>query len=195
MPRIVGLLLAAGASRRFGSPKLLAPLADGTPLGLASLRSLVAVLAEVTVVVAPDDHVLARLYRDAGVRVCPCPASERGLGASLACGVAATAEADAWLIALADMPYIKVSTVATVVAALARGALLAAPVHAGQRGHPVGLARRYRESLLQLDDDCGARALLAAHAGQLTCLEVDDPGVLADIDSPADDLARGEATS
>jgi molybdenum cofactor cytidylyltransferase len=187
-------LLAAGASRRFGTSKLRAPLADGTPLGLASARPLTAALAEVTVVVRPDDRELIQMYRDAGLRVCPCPQAARGLGASLACGVAATAEADAWLIALADMPYIKTSTVATVVAALARGALLAAPEHAGQRGHPVGLARVWRDALLALDDDHGARPLLAAHAGQLTRLAVDDPGVLRDIDTPAD-LAAARSTS
>lgn len=194
MPHIAGLLLAAGASRRYGGPKLHAPLADGTPLGLASARPLSAVLAEITVVVRPDDRELIRLYRDAGLRVCPCRQAARGLGASLACGVAATAGADAWLIALADMPYIKVSTVAALVAALAGGAPLAAPVHAGRRGHPVGLARVWREELLGLGDDHGARELLAAHADRLVRIEVDDPGVLADVDTPAD-LERGRPTS
>jgi molybdenum cofactor cytidylyltransferase len=108
------------------------------------------------------------------------------MGASLACGIAETAGADGWLIALADMPYIKESTFRSLVEALRAGAELVAPVHAGQRGHPVGFSAMFRSELLALDGDRGARQLLTRHADRLVRCEIDDPGVLMDVDTPMD---------
>ncbi|MEK7877760.1 MAG: hypothetical protein AAB325_16405, partial [Pseudomonadota bacterium] len=63
---------------------------------------------------------------------------------------------------------------------------LVAPAYAGQRGHPVGLGKRFGAQLLALDGDAGARDLVAAHQGELVLIECDDPGVLQDIDLRAD---------
>src|SRR6476469_1926348 len=108
--RIAGILLAAGRGARFGGDKLLAPLvaqrhgvAAGTPLGVASAMHLV---AEV-----PDSIAVVRL------RVAACAAAEDGMGASLAGGVVATRDADGWIVALADMPWISPATIGVVAAA------------------------------------------------------------------------------
>ncbi|WP_459624775.1 nucleotidyltransferase family protein, partial [Burkholderia sp. 3C] len=65
-------------------------------------------------------------------------------------------------------------------------ATIAAPWFDGQRGHPVGFAAVHRDALAALDGDAGARALLVAH--EVARVEVDDPGVLRDVDT-RDDLA------
>jgi molybdenum cofactor cytidylyltransferase len=192
MRGITGVLLAAGSSRRFGSNKLLALLPDGTPLVLAALRRLRSVLESVIVVVHPQDTVVPGLLAADRVQIVVCQHADAGMGASLAAGVAASSAARGWLIALADMPAIQVSTLQRVAQALDDGAVLVAPFHSGRRGHPVGLHSKFRDELLALSDDAGARVILARHAAVLTRLDVDDAGVLFDVDTP-DDLELAAA--
>lgn len=181
-----GLLLAAGFSRRFGADKLLQPLTDGIPIGLAAARHLRAALPNTLVVVNADDTELARLLTQDGFLVTVCPRAHNGMGASLAWGVAQTAQASAWIVALADMPFVQPATISRVAEAIAHPTALAAPAFGGRRGHPVGFGRAYLEELTQLSGDDGARAILRRHEKHLQRLVGDDPGILADIDMPAD---------
>lgn len=178
----VGLLLAAGQGRRFGGNKLLYPLDNGTPMVLASARPLRAVLSETIAVVDNTDGEVARLLAQAGLQVVCNPQARKGVGTSIACGVAASRHAGGWVIALGDMPFIPQTIVHAVVAALAGGADIVAPVNQGQRGHPVGFSARYAEALMNLRADEGARGLIAAHRDSLELIEVDVRGVLLDID-------------
>ena len=59
-------------------------------------------------------------------------------------------------------------------------------MHRGERGHPVGFAARYRAALMALSGDEGARSVVAANAADVMTIEVDDPGVVRDVDRPAD---------
>src|SRR6476646_4635052 len=194
--RIAGILLAAGRSARFGGDKLLAPLvaqshgvAAGTSLGVASAMHLIAQVPDSLAVVRPRDAALSVLLRAAGLRVVPCAAAEDGMGASLAGGVVATRDADGWIVALADMPWISPATIGAVAAALDVGAIVV-PAYRGRRGHPVGFARRHYEALAALQGDAGARSLLERHPHRVTVIDVDDPGVLRDVDT-RDDLLAG----
>ncbi len=191
--RIAGILLAAGRGSRFGGDKLLAPLvtsapgvAAGTPVGIASAIHAGQALAEVIAVLRPGDADLAAGMRAAGLATIECANADEGMGATLACGVAAAREADGWVVALADMPWILPSTIASVAAALAAGADIVAPAWAGRRGHPVGFSRRHLDALLASSGDAGARELIASNRAAITLLEIDDPGVLRDVDVPGD---------
>ena len=184
MTGIVGLLLAAGRSQRFGSDKRLQPLADGTPMALAAARKLASACQRSIVVIRPGDTALAGLLNDAGLETLVCPSAELGMGHSLAAGVAACPDADGWMVALADMPYIAAASYHAVRDALQRGAKLARPVHGGRPGHPVGFAAEHRDALLALTGDQGGKAILEAHPGLLLPCPVDDPGVLHDVDRP-----------
>lgn len=181
-PAVVGLLLAAGYGRRFGADKLLHPLADGTPLAVASARALRMACSRALAVLRPEQRVLAGLLAAEGLEVVICPEARDGMGHSLSAGVAASPDAAGWLVALADMPFIRHDSLNRVATALIAGAPLAAPVCAGQRGHPVGFAARWRSDLLALSGDEGARALLRAQGHLLQVVETDDPGVLRDVD-------------
>jgi molybdenum cofactor cytidylyltransferase len=187
--RVVGILLAAGRGTRFGGDKLLAPLRrapgvpPGTPLGVAAAAHLVAALPDSLAVVRPADARLSRRLRDAGLRIVECDAANPGIGASLACGVAAAADADAWVVALADMPWIAPATIAGVAAALASGAQIVAPSYRGERGHPVGFARGHYASLAASTGDAGARRIIERARDCVTLLDCDDPGVLRDVDT------------
>jgi len=186
---IVGILLAAGSGSRFGGDKLLHPLADGVAIAAHAARNLFAVLPDVVAVVRWGDFPLHDLLEQEGCQCTMFQGAARGMGASLAHGVAQAREADGWVVALADMPSIKPETIGRLVAALEGGALIAAPTHDGKRGHPVGFGAPLRHELLALDGDEGARAVLARHRGEVRLIECDDPGTLIDIDR-RDDLAR-----
>jgi molybdenum cofactor cytidylyltransferase len=185
MSQIVGILLAAGVSRRFGSDKRLQPLADGTPMALVAARNLAAACRRSIVVIRPDDTALAQLLSEAGLETVVCPDARQGMGHSLAAGVAASADATGWLVALADMPYIQPASYRAVLNAMQGGATLARPVHDGLPGHPVGFSVEHRGALLALTGDQGGKAILEAQRTALVTCPVVDPGVLKDVDRPA----------
>ncbi len=183
---MVGILLAGGSSKRFGADKLLHRLPDGTPIAVASATRLLAVCPHSLSVLRSGQCELRRMLIDLGVDVRVDPESERGLGSRLAYAVRATPAAAGWLVALADMPFLKTSSVQAVATALGNGAEIAAPVQLGRRGHPVGFSRRWFAELSSLQGDIGARQILDQHARSITLIDVDDPGVLLDIDTPDD---------
>jgi molybdenum cofactor cytidylyltransferase len=179
---IVGLLLAAGSASRFGSDKLRHRLLHGVPIAVQSWRTLKTELGEVFAVVKPGD---AELFGQE-CRPVVCERAAEGMGASLACAVRAAGRRDGYLVALADMPFIRPTSIAAVRQALEEGAALAAPYFRTRRGHPVGIAGRFYEQLIALGGDEGAKKILSEHAGQLVKIPVGDPGVIRDIDTPAD---------
>jgi molybdenum cofactor cytidylyltransferase len=183
---VAGVLLAAGSSSRFGADKLLHRLPGGEVLAVRSARNLCAALPRSIAAVRDSRSELASLLQAAGLTVVACDRAADGMGASLACGVAASADAEGWVIALADMPFVRPDTIAAVAAALAQGAPIAAPVHDGRRGHPVGFSRRFLNDLLALSGDTGARRIVVAHADSTVLLNCGDAGVLRDIDLPDD---------
>lgn len=191
MSQIAGILLAAGSSRRFGADKRLHPLADGTPMALTSARKLAAVCARTIVVIRPDDTVLASLLSAEGLETVFCSEAEQGMGRSLSSGVAASADATGWLVALADMPYIQPASYHAVLHAMQGGAGLARPIHDGHPGHPVCFGAAHREKLLALTGDQGGKAILGAEQAALVLCPVDDPGVLLDVDIPVQINAPG----
>jgi molybdenum cofactor cytidylyltransferase len=180
----VGILLAAGRGTRFGINKLLYPLADGMPMAVACARRLRGVLPRVIAVVEDLEQEIAALLRAEGLRVVANPRAREGMGTSIARGVAASAAAPAWVIALADMPNVPQATIHALVERLEQGADLVAPVYYGKRGHPVGFSRRHAAALLQLRADEGGRGILAANSGSLELIRVQDPGVILDVDRP-----------
>jgi molybdenum cofactor cytidylyltransferase len=186
---VVGILLAAGASTRFKANKLLHPLPDGTPIAVAAARNLREALDRVVAVVRPGVPELARALSGAGVEVTICPDAAAGMGHSLAHAIALTSHAGGWIVALADMPFVAPDTIRRVSETLQDGADLAAPAYRGERGHPVGFAATYREDLAALTGDAGAREVLGRDRARMRVVEVDDPGVLRDIDTP-EDLGR-----
>ncbi|MGD2113004.1 MAG: nucleotidyltransferase family protein, partial [Gammaproteobacteria bacterium] len=166
-----GILLAAGQGRRFGANKLLHPLADGTPLALASARTLRSVLAHSIAVVADVHGELAGRLSQHGLHIVANPRTTEGMGTSIACGVAASPAAQGWVIALADMPWVPEPVIRAVVRCLARGADIVAPAYQGRRGHPVGFSARHGEALIQLRGDAGARGIVDAHRASLQVIE------------------------
>ena len=193
---IVGVLLAAGLGTRYDPSgeclKLLQPMQDGTragihaglPIVVAAARNLKAGAQRTLAVVRPRDDPhqlqLRDLLRREGCELVICERATDGMGASLACGINAGANAFAWIVALGDMPAIEAATINAVADALRAGHATVAPTYRRQRGHPVGFSARCLNALLQCDGEHGARAVLAKYPPHL--IAVDDAGILIDID-------------
>jgi len=186
MALITAILLAAGASRRFGGDKLAQALPSGDTVAVQTCRHLLAASDEVVAVLRPHSEALAAQLQSIGARVVICPTADQGMGASLAFGVQNSPDAKGWLVALADMPWIQPATIGRVADALRFGATIAAPVWQGRRGHPVGFSSALRDELLGLRGDQGAKSILQSHSERIQLLDCNDPGVLQDIDLPAD---------
>ncbi len=183
---IVGLLLAAGAATRFGSDKLRHELPHGVSLAVQAARHLKTAAPRVVAVVRPGADETARALAAEGCEIVVCERAAEGMGASLACAARSAGEAGGYLVALADMPFVRPSSIAAVRDALAGGALIAAPYFRARRGHPVGIAGSLRGELERLSGDEGARRIVAAREKDLVKVPVGDPGVVRDIDRPED---------
>ena len=198
---VVGLLLASGFGRRFDAGgrrnKLLARLPDGQTLVAASARALCSVLDHVAVVVPARGTLIEAALSDLPVRLIRNARAREGIGASIAVGIAALRAdfpaARGWLIALGDMPFVAPKTIRAVADAMEGGDhrddRIVAPSHDGRRGHPVGFGSAFADALSALHGDVGASVVIGSHA--VTLVECDDPGVLRDIDTPADLMRAG----
>jgi molybdenum cofactor cytidylyltransferase len=183
---IVGLLLAAGSATRFGSDKLSHALPHGVPIAVQAARHLKSAVPRVVAVVKPAAEVLSSALKKEGCEIVVCENAAEGMGASLACGARAAGKADGYLVALADMPFVRPSSIAALRDALAGGAALVAPYFRARRGHPVGISGLFFDELLNLKGDEGAKHLLEEHAQKLVKIPIGDPGVIRDIDTPGD---------
>lgn len=196
-PSVVGLVLAAGTSSRFGpANKLLADI-DGEPVISHAVRTMLdAPVASVVVVVGHDADTVRDAVTDAGteadtgVTVVENPAYSTGQATSVQVGIEAVGDAGASAVVVlpGDMPAVTPTTVARLIDAYRAGVgdAVAAAYH-GQRGNPVLFDRRYFDGLLSTSGDVGGRSVLL-DSDDAVLVNVDDPGVSVDIDTP-DDLA------
>ena len=193
--RVAGLLLAAGAGRRFGSPKALVPL-NGKLFVESAAELLRAAGCEPVVVVlgAAADEVRAKASLD-GVTVVDNPDWESGMGSSLRTGLHAVGIADAVVVLPVDTPGVTVAALHRLMA-LAEPKALARAVYDGKIGHPVLIGSDHFAGVLSsAAGDQGARDYLKANTVRhVECADVADG---ADVDHPSDlpsDLPSGQAT-
>ncbi len=189
----IALLPAAGASRRMGRAKLLLPVAGTSLVGATAEALLAGGATAICLVVRPEDGPLHRWAVVRGVGLAENPAPRRGMLSSILAGLDAlggaehlAAAGEPLLVCPADLPALAASTVAAVLARLRHGASLAVPVHAGRRGHPLGIAAPRIVDLPGLDPTVGLRQLLARRPDEVAEVPVDDAGCVRDIDTPED---------
>lgn len=191
---VSAIILAAGASTRFGSNKLAHRMTwhHATLSVLAhSIRPWLDVFPTVHVVTSAANSGLQAMLADElphahRVQWLLCDEATAGMGRSLASGVHHCGDAAGWLIGLGDMPYLQAETIRAVKTAMEDGAALAAPYCDGKRGHPIGFSREFGAELLQLHGDQGAKGILAAHADAIQRIGTADSGILMDIDEITD---------
>ncbi|MBB3192123.1 nucleotidyltransferase family protein [Halomonas cerina] len=189
--RVVAVILAAGASRRFdGEDKRRARLPGGQPLLAATVANAAAAFPRLRVVIRDQDEPEA-LGLAPDTPIIRAPHARAGLGASLADAFAVLkadgelAGAAAAAILLGDMPYLSPDTL-RVLRDSATPKRIVRPRHRGRPGHPVLFGRAFWDELTALVGDEGARSIIARHRTHCLEFEVNDPGIHIDIDVAAD---------
>ncbi|MGH3621567.1 MAG: nucleotidyltransferase family protein [Sciscionella sp.] len=186
---VAGLLLAAGAGRRFGLPKALVEL-NGEPFLLHALRTLTdGGCAPVRVVLGARVDEARTLLPDPDLAVY-APDWAEGMGASLRTGLAAlaalTPAPDAVLVQLVDLPDVDARIVARVAAQADGPDVVARATYHGRYGHPALFGRRWWSEIeASATGDRGARAWLSGR-GDIRLVECADLGEGTDVDTPAD---------
>ena len=194
---ITGIVLAAGRSSRMGRSKALLPCGPGRETFVARVvRTLQEGGVSNTLVVGRplDTRLRAEVEHLAGAvtRYVENPAPDRGQLSSLIVGMdhASRRGAQAIIVMPVDMPQVRPASVAAIVAAFAEvrhsQALIFRAAYEGRHGHPVIFHRSIFDELRVADPELGAKAVLLAYADRILNVEVDDPGVVRDVDSPAD---------
>ncbi|MBS1179160.1 MAG: molybdopterin-guanine dinucleotide biosynthesis protein MobA [Proteobacteria bacterium] len=179
------VVLAAGKGSRFkgSTHKLEQSLGDLSVLG-STLRN--AIESHLPVVVVTTQALAASASLIVAARdvvVVPQALAVLGMGHSIAAGVAARADSPGWLLLPGDMPMVRPATMLAVAAALELHPVAYAQ-YQGRRGHPVGFAAELYSELMMLSGDEGARRIIARYPA--IGVDVDDPGVLLDLDTEAD---------
>ncbi len=183
------IVLAAGKGSRFedGTHKLAQALGDSSVLAETLAHALASRLPVVVVTTEAFADVARRSVAARDVVVLPEIGSDGagplGMGVSIAAGVGARPHASGWLVLPGDMPLVRPSTLQAVARGLDQHTLLYAQ-HRGRRGHPVGFAAELYSELVALTGDEGARRLLARYPA--FGVEIEDPGILVDIDTRSD---------
>lgn len=187
-PRVAAIVLAAGSSRRMGPVnKLLADL-RGRPILLHVMHAVRASrVSEIVVVTGHEQERVRPLVERLADRIVFNPRHAEGLSTSMIAGLdAVSSSADAAVICLGDMPWLTTTHIDRLISAFEPdgGREICVPVYQGRRGNPVLWSRRFFDEMRAITGDQGARRLLAAHSDVIVEVEMEDGGVLEDIDTP-----------
>lgn len=188
-PRVAGLVLAAGGSRRMGpANKLLLPW-RGEALVRHAVRAVAkSGVAPVHLVVGHQAEAVTRATEDLSVVVVYNPDHAEGLSSSLRAGLRSLPNGvDGVLVALGDMPRVQPRDLRRLQDAFdpTEGRAICVPTYRGKRGNPVLLGRQFFAELQRLEGDRGARRLIGGHEDLVTEVVVEGTGVLLDVDTPA----------
>jgi molybdenum cofactor cytidylyltransferase len=179
------IVTAAGLGSRFGGAvhKLDQPFDGATVLATTVRHAVQTNLSVVVVTTAARAAALTGHVAPQDIVVLTEAQAARGMGASIATGVVERSGAPGWLVLPGDMPLVQPGTMLAVAGALEQHPVAYAQ-YRGRRGHPVAFAAELYSELTQLSGDDGARRVMLRYPahGQ----EVEDPGVLLDIDTPGD---------
>jgi len=182
------IILAAGSSRRMGSQKLLLPFGEGTMIEQVVDQVLQSKVDQVVVVLGADHQKVKQALGDRPVEFCHNRDHDKGMFSSVICGLKSLPEnAGTALIYLGDQPGIPPSVTNTVIEAYNAELFgIVIPVYQDRRGHPLLVDLKYRREIEKLDLEQGLRALRHHFPQDVLEVEVDEPGILVDIDTPED---------
>jgi len=183
--RVGAIVLAAGGSRRFGSPKQLLRWKGKTLLEHVADGALDSSVDQVVVVLGHERETISALLTDRRVETVVNKDWEQGQASSVRVGLQALREScDACLFVLADQPHVTSDLIDSIVSRYRRTlAPIVVPVYRGQRGNPVLFARSLFPELLEMQGDQGGRQVLERHENEAETVEVRDPRVFLDIDT------------
>ena len=181
--KIAVVILAAGASRRFGDSDKLQTKIDGLPMLAKSLKAYDHLDAVQKVSVLAPNSEVADICQSAGFETVVNPRAHEGMGTSLAAGIEAISDdVTHAFIGFGDMPFLRTQTPPLIARAIDKSVSIIVPTYEGQRGHPVLFAAMHFAYLKKLDGDKGGRSIITACPNVLD-FAVNDEGVCLDIDT------------
>jgi molybdenum cofactor cytidylyltransferase len=182
---ISAILLAAGQSKRMGKPKLLMPFGRSTIIEQAVDNLLGSAADEVIVVLGDRGEAVRRLIAERPVKLAFNPDYVQGMSTSIVAGLnLVDHRTSAVMLALGDQPLIDSQTINRLIAGfLSHDKGIAVPTYRGDRGHPVIFNMTYKEPLLALKGDVGARQIIKENPGDILEVAVDCAGIQIDIDT------------
>lgn len=173
------LILAAGASRRFGSDKRQAILPTGRTLLQQAFHLVAATGLRCSIVSRPGDAVSENFPS-----VIYVPDADLGMGSTIAGAIRQLeGDTDAVVILPSDLPLLRSDTVARVAATVERTGIVR-PRCGDHLGHPVAFGAEFFPALRELSGEAGAQSVVRRNADSLAVIEVNDPGIYCDIDTP-----------
>ncbi len=185
---VAAIVLAAGASTRMGQLKQLLPVAGQPMVRRVTAAVCAANLEQVVVVLGAQADAVAQALHGLPVELVVNHAWQEGMSSSVRAGIGALhPEIDAALLVLADQPHLTAELLRALVDRYqVSGALVVAPYYGGRRGNPVLFDRALFAELEAVAGDRGGRSVIAHYRADLAQVEVDDPAVVSDIDTPED---------
>jgi molybdenum cofactor cytidylyltransferase len=186
---VAAVILAAGKSSRMGEPKQLLRLGESTVLGQTIDNVRRSTVREIVLVLGGSAETIRRqLTLPESLKVVVNPLWQQGMASSLRAGLCAvSSETEAALIILADQPFVHPETLNRLAEQHRQSRVqIVIPTHRGVRGNPVLLDRSVFAEVMALEGELGCRAIFGNHLEGIVKLEVDDEGILLDIDSPGD---------
>ncbi len=185
---ISGIVLAAGMSTRMGEPKPLLRISGKTSIRHVIDALKMSRLEEIIVVLGHEAAAVSQAVRLDDVKIVVNPEYQKGMSTSLRAGIGAiNVRSEAVLVALVDQPLVKPVTIDRLIdeyRTVKSGIVI--PVFQGVRGNPVLVDRRFFPELMEIYGDVGCRAIFHRHPEAIHRVEVNDPGILVDIDTPED---------
>jgi molybdenum cofactor cytidylyltransferase len=185
---VSAIVLAAGESRRMGQPKQLLRLGERTLLDLALDNVRKSAAAEIILVLGSSAAQIRQQVSSQGVKIVMNSAYQEGMASSLRAGIGAVdPRAHAVLIVLADQPCLRPTTLDRLIDHhRSNRPHIVIPTYKGFRGNPVLLDRSVFSEVTEIRGDVGCRAIFGGHTENIGKLEVDDPGILLDVDTSND---------
>ncbi len=186
--QIWGLVLAAGESKRMGTPKMLLSYGESTIIETVIDRIGQSSLQHIMVVVGAGKDAVLNKMKGRELSTCVNPEYHEGMYSSVMCGFKAIPkEAGAIIVFLGDQPMVRPELIDRIIDAWQEsGKGIIIPVHQKKRGHPVLIDARYRDEVLHLDPENGLRSLMSRHAEDIFELDTNFPSILRDIDTASD---------
>lgn len=183
-----GIVLAAGSSTRMGTQKLLLPYRGDTIIGTVVKQVISSKVDRVMVVLGADHQKIRTALKGKPVEFCHNREHARGMLSSVMCGFRSLPEdANAALVFLGDQPEISPQVTDAVIEAYngdIKGIVI--PVHQHRRGHPLLVDLKYRNEIDRLDLEKGLRSLMHLFPEDVLEVDVEEPGILVDIDTRED---------
>lgn len=185
---IWAMILAAGESKRMGKPKLLLPFGEKTMIETVIDKVIQSNVERILVVLGSNRKKIEKKIGNLPLEIAVNPDFKEGMLSSVQRGLEVLPEeAQAVLIFLGDQPSIPSEVIDSVIDAFRKtGKGIVLPVYKGERGHPVLLDMKYRREVKNLNPEVGLRELVYGRPEDILEVEVDDAGILRDINDIED---------